>query len=341
MAPVLFLFIIMGFAETLEKEWVRNDLTPLQFRRHDNSPLSNGCITSHKRNTFSEGTLFDIFCMLYVDDGAFAFPSRKELEIGSAVVRRQFTKFGLQMHVGSAIKASKTEAVFFPNPGFFKLPTLPPSEASSSSLPLVTKPKQENDATKRAREDKSYDTLSETQPITLPDGGIITFCKHFKYLGNYISYSLRDDYDIDHRLAQASSAMGSLQHFWTDDAVDVHSKYLIFCAIPLNLALWGCESWALRETMVRKLETFFHRSIRRILGITWTQVIDEHITNDSVRMRFCHIPSLWNQIAKWQLTFIGKVVRNSDSQIPTRLLTAWCDHPADMVRRCRVTRKIW
>ena len=70
MAPVLFLFIIMGFAETLEKEWIRNDLTPLQFRQHDNSPLSTGCIASNKRTTFSEGTFFDIFCMLYVDGGA-------------------------------------------------------------------------------------------------------------------------------------------------------------------------------------------------------------------------------------------------------------------------------
>ena len=77
MAPVLFVFIIMGFAETLEGEWTRNGLTPLQFRRHDNSPLSNGSIISHKRRNFSEVTLFDMFCMLYVDNGAFGFPSRK------------------------------------------------------------------------------------------------------------------------------------------------------------------------------------------------------------------------------------------------------------------------
>ena len=33
-----------------------------------------------------------------------------------------------------------------------------------------------------------------------------------------------------------------------------------------------------------------------------------------------------NQITQWQLTFIGKVVRNSDNQIPAQLLTAWCNH---------------
>ena len=74
MAPVLFLFKIMGFAEILEGEWTINGLIPLQFRRHNHSPLSNESIISHRRHTFSEGTLFDMFCMLYVDDGAFAFP---------------------------------------------------------------------------------------------------------------------------------------------------------------------------------------------------------------------------------------------------------------------------
>ena len=36
-----------------------------------------------------------------------------------------------------------------------------------------------------------------------------------------------------------------------------------------------------------------------------------------------NIPTIQNQIAKRQLTFIGKVVRNSDQQLPTKLLTAW------------------
>ena len=121
---------------------------------------------------------------------------------------------------------------------------LPPSEASSFSLPLTTKPKQESKKSRCSREDKCYGNIQETQPIVLPDGGIITFFQHFKYLVNYITYSLRDDFDIEHRLTQASSAMISLQHFWADNAIDVHSKYLIFCAIPVNLALWGCESWA-------------------------------------------------------------------------------------------------
>ena len=54
MAPVIFLFIIMAFAETLEKEWTKNNLHQLQFRRHDNSPLSKGRVSNQPKHSFSE-----------------------------------------------------------------------------------------------------------------------------------------------------------------------------------------------------------------------------------------------------------------------------------------------
>ena len=50
--------------------------------------------------------------------------------------------------------------------------------------------------------------------------------------------------------------MGELNHFWADPAVDDFSKYLIFRAIPRNMLLWGCESWAIREATMKKLEVF-------------------------------------------------------------------------------------
>ena len=36
-APVLFLFVIMEFTETIEKEWVRNYLKMIKFKQHSNS----------------------------------------------------------------------------------------------------------------------------------------------------------------------------------------------------------------------------------------------------------------------------------------------------------------
>ena len=120
MAPILFLFIIMDFSETVEKEWIKQNLHKIQFCRHDNSPISSDIISSHPRRSFSEGNLFEIFYLLYIDDGEFDFSSRRELEIGSDTIQPQFSKFGLQMHVDSISKPSKTEDVYPPPPSFFQ-----------------------------------------------------------------------------------------------------------------------------------------------------------------------------------------------------------------------------
>ena len=98
-APVLFLFIVMEFSKTLEKEWMLNGLTKAKFSRDNNSPLSDGQLISHQPRSFNRVALFEIFCMLYVDDRAFVFESRRQLEIGIPLLLRHFAKFGLEMHI--------------------------------------------------------------------------------------------------------------------------------------------------------------------------------------------------------------------------------------------------
>ena len=71
---------------------------------HDENLYKNN-MDSHPTKNFSKVTLFDTFCMLYVDDGAFAFVTRRDLEIGAQVVHKQFERLGLEMHVGNANKA--------------------------------------------------------------------------------------------------------------------------------------------------------------------------------------------------------------------------------------------
>ena len=120
--------------------------------------------------------------------------------------------------------------------------------------------------------------------------GYITFCKHFKYLGMWVSYSLWDDYDISKRIAAANAAMGALEKFWIDGHVDMYSKYMIFRAIPCNLLLCGCESWALRQSLLDLLEVFLHCNIRRILGISMVKVREMKINNTQVRSKSYNIP---------------------------------------------------
>ena len=96
--------------------------------------------------------------------------------------------------------------------------------------------------------------------------------------------------------------MGAMSAFWDDNHVDVYSKYLIFLAIPCNLLLWGCGSWALRQTPLDAIEVFLHRSVRQILKIKVRHMIEHRIKNEHVREMFFNILTIRNQIAFCQLT---------------------------------------
>jgi hypothetical protein len=128
---------------------------------------------------------------------------------GLALIHKHFGRFGLEMHIGHARTPSKTECVFFPPPRFFnsKLPLSithnsegcdANNELTYSNDGLTKTDRQHENATwqQREREAALHDDLEETKPIDVADG-YVTFCRHFKYLGSYISFSLIDDYDIE------------------------------------------------------------------------------------------------------------------------------------------------
>ena len=64
----------------------------------------------------------------------------------------------------------------------------------------------------------------------------------------------------------------------------------------MNLLLWGCKTWSLQQSLLKKLEVFLHRSIRRILDINMTRVKDEQIQNTKIRNIFYDIPDIEHMI---------------------------------------------
>ena len=118
MSPVLFLFLIMAFAETLEKEWIKVDLNMFNMRQHTHSPCDVGKITGHKKKSFDPGTLLALFCVIYVDNGMFTFEDCDQITQGLTLIYHHFTRFGLKMHVDNGKNTSNTKCEFFPPLGF-------------------------------------------------------------------------------------------------------------------------------------------------------------------------------------------------------------------------------
>jgi hypothetical protein len=116
MAPVLFLFLMTAFAETLEIVWKEWDIPILCVMTTVNEHIAEGKICSHTPAMFKSKklTAYEILQCLYVDDGAFSFGTREDLQRGMELIFPHFARFGLEMHIGRGASESKTECVFFP-----------------------------------------------------------------------------------------------------------------------------------------------------------------------------------------------------------------------------------
>ena len=186
MAPVLFLFWLMAFAETLETEWIKADLKMINLRQHFSkkalpadvalTPLKHGKVDCYINNLFS--------VILHSGDND----------------ERATNDVPLAMHIIG-------RRVFFPPPGFLrqKLNLSTKNNKRKRKL-LVTNTKQESHESRYKREETTYDNLPETRLIVVKDG-FVTFCRHFKYLGSWISFSLREDHDKMKRLVAANASM--------------------------------------------------------------------------------------------------------------------------------------
>ena len=54
------------------------------------------------------------------------------------------------------------------------------------------------------------------------------FCSHFKYLGSWVPFLLRDDHYVAKRIASANASMGAMTSFWDNNHVDVYSSTSCF-----------------------------------------------------------------------------------------------------------------
>jgi hypothetical protein len=92
MAPVLFLFLMTAFAETLELVWKQMDIPILSVMTTANENLANRKICSHTPSMFKlkKLTAYKILQCLCIDDGAFPFGTREDLRQGMELIYHHF-----------------------------------------------------------------------------------------------------------------------------------------------------------------------------------------------------------------------------------------------------------
>ena len=93
--------------------------------------------------------------------------------------------------------------------------------------------------------------------------------------------------DVDRRIAQASKAFGALRKsVFMDKNLTLTTKRRLYDACVVSILLYGAECWTPLRKHEKKLNTFHHRCIRTILGISNRKQWTEHITMEEIRRRW-------------------------------------------------------
>ncbi|KAL7502951.1 hypothetical protein ACHAXN_000816 [Cyclotella atomus] len=100
LSPVLFLFIMSAFAESLDDQLILHGIEKTKFKRVSIENFEQGQLISHKPSTYSTGEEFEPCDIYFVDDGTFLFGDRNILIEAAPVIDGHLARFQLEMHDG-------------------------------------------------------------------------------------------------------------------------------------------------------------------------------------------------------------------------------------------------
>ena len=193
-----------------------------------------------------EAEEFAIIDLLYADDTCLPFLSRDDLEKDLIAFRRLCTRFGLKIHVRAPGQAKKSKAL--------------------AVGVLVSK-----------RDEASID-MSD---IDAGNGDTIHRAPSGKYLGSMIAQDGESGVDIDNRISCGWAAFAKLENVLTRAEVEMQTRRVLYEATVLNVVLYGCESWTLKEEHKRKLRSFHRACARKMCRISMWHVKEYGITTRS------------------------------------------------------------
>ena len=159
-------------------------------------------------------------------------------------------------------------------------------------------------------------TEEEKAPIAV-DNGLIEWVSEFPYLGSLIAVSGRMDVEIEKRLASSSKAFGALwQAVFKDAHLSLNTKRQVYRACVLSVLLYGSECWVPLRKHLKKLNTFHHRCLRAVLGISNRQQWEQRISSATVRERWGDVETITTKLMHRRLEWLGHLARMPDRSTP-------------------------
>ncbi len=161
---------------------------------------------------------------------------------------------------------------------------------------------------------------SDREP-TVVSGGEICSVEEFPYLGSMIAASGRIDVDVEGRIVKASRAFGTLRkEVFLDKDLTLRTKRKVYHVSCQCCCMVQSAGRVPLRRHTKKLNTFHHRCIRAILGISNRQQWSEYISMAEVRRRWGDEDTVDEKIQKHRLEWLGHFARMPCQRMPKSAL---------------------
>ena len=157
---------------------------------------------------------------------------------------------------------------------------------------------------------------NHSDPTVTVKGQKLPTVDKFTYLGSTLFRNVFIDDDTDARIAKARTDFGWIcKNVWERQGLNLQTKLKVYKAVVMTTLLYACETWTVCCRHARKLNRFHVNCLRRLLHITWQDLIP-----DTEVLKCAGQQSIRALLKKAQLRWAGHVVRISDERLPKHLL---------------------
>jgi len=158
---------------------------------------------------------------------------------------------------------------------------------------------------------------AHTRVPILIGGDPIEYVSTFRYLGSYCSDNISMRVEVNHRLSSAAFAFQKLKRLnvWNDPFIRRGIKSILYKVIVQSTLLFGCETWALPEAELSRLEVFQMRCLRTICSLS----IIDRIPNEEILQR-CSVSGISDIIKYRRLRWLGHVARMDNNRLPKMMM---------------------
>ena len=133
----------------------------------------------------------------------------------------------------------------------------------------------------------------------------IEVAETFTYLGCTITKDQQHDTEISIRLTKAANAFNMLRHtIWHRKSVSITARLRIFRACVLPVLLYGSETWCLTVKQEQRINTFYNKCLRTIIGVN----IADKMSNE-ILLNITGQPPIGNIIRRNRLRWFGHANR--------------------------------